>query len=353
MSKKKSLVIGITGQDGSYLAEYLLELGYEVHGMNRRKSVPNDVNIEKIKDRIKIHQGDLNDAVSIRRLVDMEFDEIYCLGAQSFVQASFEEPYYTFQTNAVGVLTFLEEIRQGSKNTKFYFAATSEMYGGMKQPPYNEDSDFYPRSPYGVAKLAAYWLVKNYREAYGLNCCSGILFNHESPRRGKVFVTQKICDYVKLAEEQDTIGQYGDGRWFCCEPLELGNLDAKRDWGHAKDYVRAMHLILNQSDIKKNNKDRFDDYVVATGTTRSVREFVEIAFRKKLDIVVEWKKGKNPEDEVGVIKGTDVVVVKVNPEFYRPSEVSVLIGDATKARKELRWVPKISFEELVEDMLED
>jgi len=329
---EKVLITGITGQDSSYLAEYLLEQGCEVHGMDRRKSVPNDRNIAHLRNDITIHAGDLNDAVSVRHLVDMKFDKIFNLAAQSFVGSSFDEPYYTFQTNAVGVLTFLEEIRQGAPDTKFYQAATSEMFGGMTPPPYNEESMFHPRSPYGVSKLASYWLVRNYREAYGLKCCSGILFNHESPRRGDVFVTQKICDHIR----NNQIGI-----------LDLGNLDARRDWGHAKDFVRGMAMILDQDKIAGN--EVFEDYVLATGVAYSVRDFVELAFKKGLGVDVKWVVGETPEDEVGIVG--DRVVVKVNPKFYRPSEVNILIGDATKARRDLRWKPDISFEELVDDMV--
>jgi len=339
---KKSLVTGITGQDGSYMAEYLLDNGYEVWGMNRRKSVPNNDNIAGIIDKIHLAQGDLNDAASIRKLVDMGFDEIYNLGAQSFVKSSFDEPYYTFSSNAVGVLTFLEAIRQGSPHTKFYQASTSEMFGGIDAPPFNEDSKFHPRSPYGVAKLAAYWMVRNYREAYGLRCCSGILFNHESKRRGKVFVTRKICDYVKEYKAACERGEY-------ISPLELGNLEACRDWAHAKDMVRGMHMILTGQDDSKPMKD----YVLATGVTRKVRDFIEVAFKLGAGIDIEWVRKDTPESEIGVAQDTKVIVVCINPEFYRPSEVNVLIGDATRARRELRWTPQMSFEDMVQEMLED
>lgn len=362
---KKALITGVTGQDGSYLAELLLAKGYVVTGLDRRKSVPNDNNIAHIRDKIKIELGDLNDACSIDRVVSQGFDEIYGLAAQSHVGVSFEQPFFTFQTNAVSVLHFLESIRNHSPKTKYYFAATSEMFGGVTGGPYNEETEFYPRSPYGVAKLAAFWLVKNYRESYGLQCCSGILFNHESRRRGGQFVTKKICDWVKeiiaMAKgdfSKDNLAQiihlHGE--------LLLGNLEARRDWGFAPDYCEGMYRILNQNEIKGKNEDTsMDDYVLGTGVTRSVRDFIEIAFKKGLKLELEWRRGdllckregesRSYVEEIGMVKGTNAIAIRTDEKFHRPSEVDVLIADPIKARRELRWIPQHSFEDLVDDML--
>jgi len=375
--EKKALVTGATGQDGSYLVELLLEKGYTVSALDRRKSVPNDINIAHVGDKVKMEMGDINDAASISRLVSEGFDEIYHLAAQSDVGISFTQPYFTFTNNSVSTLSFLENIRVHSPETKFYFAGTSEMYGGLQKEPYSETSPFHPRSPYGVSKLAGYWLVRNYREAYGLKCCSGILFNHESERRGGNFVTKKICDWVRGL--QDYLKASFGTKPFSYEValkrmheyvqtngnLRLGNLEARRDWGYAPDYVEGMWRILNQNEIKGKPEDHpMEDYVLGTGIARSVREFVEIAFQEALDVKIEWKKigeittaeggNKKYQKEVGCVKGgnvCDVVLVEIDEEFYRPSEVNVLIADPTKVKRDLRWNPKHSFNDLVKRML--
>lgn len=339
----KALITGITGQDGSYLADYLLSLGYEVVGMDRRKSVPNDRNIAHIRDDIEIILGDLGDSNSLCRLVEREFDEIYNLAAQSHVAVSFDQPEYTWDVNAHGVVRMLEAIRHHCPITRFYQASTSEMFGGAKAEAYTEAHCLEPKSPYGVAKMAAHEAVRVWRESYGLQACSGILFNHESPRRGDEFVTQKIAKWVKRTRESNQVLDINISKHI--NPLELGNLEARRDWGHAKDYVRGMHMILNQESRP------MQDYVLGTGTTRSVREFVEIACQKGLGIDIEWRKDVDSVIERGVLKGTDITLVKSVRQFYRPLEVDVLIADPKKAREELRWVPEISFEELVEDMV--
>ena len=329
---KVALITGITGQDGSYLAELLLEKGYEVHGIVRRSSLINTHRIDHIYDNpnLTLHYGDLTDATNMIGVIKkVEPDEIYNLGAQSHVKVSFETPEYTGNVDGLGTLRILEAVRLLGMEDKvrIYQASTSELYGLVQEVPQRETTPFYPRSPYGVAKLYGYWIVKNYRESYGLHASSGILFNHESPRRGETFVTRKITRGLSRIStgEQDV--------------LSLGNLDARRDWGHAKDFVRAMWLMLQQ--------DQPDDYVIATGEQHSVREFVEkSADYFGMDIV--WQ-GEGL-DEIGIDRNTGRVVIKVDDKYFRPAEVESLLGDATKAKEQLGWEPKISFDELVEDM---
>lgn len=328
---KKALITGITGQDGSYLAELLLEKGYEVFGTIRRKSVVDYGNIEHIKEDVKLIYADMTDLVSLVNAMKIsQAEEVYNLAAQSFVGTSWEQPIATADIDAMGVLNMLEAIRLVKPEAKFYQASTSEMYGLVQAIPQYEDTPFYPRSPYGVAKLYGHWITKNYRESYNMYACSGILFNHESERRGKEFVTRKITDAV--ARIKLGVQDY----------LELGNMDSKRDWGHSKDYVKAMWLMLQQNQP--------DDYVIATNETRTVREFVEIAF-SHAGIRVEWS-GEGV-DEVGRNNETQEVVVRINPIFFRPAEVDILIGNAEKAEKELGWVREISFVELVSRMVEN
>jgi GDPmannose 4,6-dehydratase len=327
---KVALISGISGQDGSYLAELLLEKGYEVHGIIRRASQINTQRIDLIYDRIKLHYGDLTDSTNLVRIIQqVQPDEIYNLGAQSHVKVSFEIPEYTGQVDALGTLRILEAVRLlGIEDkTRIYQASTSEMFGKVQEIPQKETTPFYPRSPYGVAKLYGYWIVKNYRESYGLHASSGILFNHESPRRGETFVTRKITRGLSRISvgEQDI--------------LYLGNLNSKRDWGHARDFVEAMWLMLQQ--------DEADDYVIATGEQYSVREFVEEA-APYFGMKIEWM-GEGL-DEVGYDWNTKKAVIKVNPKYFRPAEVETLLGDASKAKKKLGWEPKISFNQLVEDM---
>lgn len=328
---KKALITGVTGQDGSYLAELLLDKGYEVYGIMRRKSVVDYGNVEHIKDKIHFIYADMTDLVSLVNAMKIsEADEVYNLAAQSFVATSWEQPLATAQIDALGVTNMLEAIRIVKPSCRFYQASTSEMFGLVQETPQRETTPFYPRSPYGVAKVYGHWITKNYRESYGLYACSGILFNHESERRGKEFVTRKITDSVariKLGIQ---------------DHIELGNMDSKRDWGHSKDYVYAMWLMLQQ--------DHADDYVIATNETRTVREFVEIAF-SKVGIELEWS-GKGI-DEVGKNKADGKTLVKVNKEFFRPAEVEILLGDPSKAEKELGWKREISFNELVERMVEN
>lgn len=326
-----ALITGITGQDGSYLAELLLDKGYEVHGIVRRCSLINTHRIDHIYDRLTLHYGDLTDATNIIGVIKkVEPDEIYNLGAQSHVKVSFETPEYTGNTDGLGTLRVLEAVRLLGMEDKvrIYQASTSELYGLVQEVPQRETTPFYPRSPYGVAKLYGYWIVKNYRESYGLHASSGILFNHESPRRGETFVTRKITRGLSRIStgEQDV--------------LSLGNLDARRDWGHAKDFVEAMWLMLQQ--------DQPDDYVIATGVQYSVRDFVEAA-APYFGMKIEWMgEGMN---EVGYDWNTKKPVIKVDPKYFRPAEVETLLGDATKAKEKLGWEPKISFKELVEDMV--
>ena len=327
---KVALITGITGQDGSYLAELLLEKGYEVHGIIRRSSLINTHRIDHIYNQIKLHYGDLTDSTNLVRVIQqVQPDEIYNLGAQSHVKVSFEMPEYTGMVDGLGTLRILEAVRLlgMEKKTRIYQASTSELYGLVQEIPQRETTPFYPRSPYGVAKLYGYWIIKNYRESYGLHASSGILFNHESPRRGETFVTRKITRGLSSI----SVGQQ--------DVLYLGNLNAKRDWGHAKDFVEAMWLMLQQ--------DEPDDYVIATGKQYSVREFVE-ASAPYFGMNIIWE-GEGL-DEVGVDKTTKKTVIKVSPKYFRPAEVETLLGDATKAKEKLGWEPKISFNELVEDM---
>ena len=329
---KVALITGITGQDGSYLAEFLLEKGYEVHGIVRRTSSINRTRIDHILNRIKLYYGDLTDSSSLIRIVqEVQPDEIYNLGAQSHVKVSFETPEYTGQVDALGTLRILEAVRLlgMEKKTKIYQASTSEMFGKVQEIPQKETTPFYPRSPYGVSKVYGYWIVKNYRESYGLHASSGILFNHESPRRGETFVTRKITKSLKaMSEGKQNV-------------LKLGNLNAKRDWGHAKDFVEAMWLMLQQ--------DEPDDYVIATGHQYSVREFVEKA-APYFGMNIEWQNVADTNTEVGIDANTGLVRVVVDPKYFRPAEVETLLGDSAKAKQKLGWQPKISFEQLVEDM---
>lgn len=326
---KRALITGITGQDGSYLAELLLEKGYEVYGVMRRKSKADYGNVEHIADKINFIYGDMTDLVSLINAMKIsEADEVYNLAAQSFVGTSWEQPIATADIDALGVTNMLEAIRTVKPEAKFYQASTSEMFGLVQAVPQCEETPFYPRSPYGVAKLYGHWITKNYRESFELFACSGILFNHESERRGVEFVTRKITNAVARIK----LGLQ--------EKLELGNMDAKRDWGHAKDYVKAMWLMLQQ--------DEADDYVIATGETHTVREFVEIAF-SKMDIEIEWKG--TGVDEIGVDKATGKTIVAINPKFFRPAEVDILLGDPQKAEKELNWSRQVDFEKLVETMV--
>jgi len=335
---KKALITGITGQDGSYLAEFLLKKGYEVHGIKRRTSLINTYRIDHLyqplhdQDRkFILHHGDLTDATSLIRIIqETQPDEIYNLAAQSHVAVSFEEPEYTANSDALGPLRILEAIRILNLNhkTKYFQASTSELYGDVREVPQNEKTPFYPRSPYGVAKLYAYWITVNYREAYGIYACNGILFNHESPVRGETFVTRKITralTRIKLGIQKN---------------LYLGNLNAKRDWGHAKDYVEAQWLILQQQ--------KPEDFVIATGKQYSVRDFINLAC-KNLDMKIEWK-GKDL-NEVGSFNGKDII--KIDPRYFRPTEVETLLGDASKAKEKLNWVPKVSFEQLVKEMIDE
>jgi len=336
MKKKKVLITGITGQDGSYLAEYLIEKDYEVHGVIRRSSSFNTQRIDHLykdphKKNIKmfLHYGDMTDSSNLNRILEnVRPDEIYNLAAQSHVQVSFEVPEYTAEVDGVGVLRFLDAIKETGVKTKFYQASTSELYGKVQEIPQTESTPFYPRSPYSVAKLYAFWIVKNYREAYGLFACNGILFNHESPRRGETFVTRKIT----IAAAKIKLGLQ--------EKLYLGNLNAKRDWGYAKEYVKGMWLMLQ--------KDEPGDYVMATNEAHTVREFVEFSF-KHVGIDIEWK-GEGVEEK-GINTETGKVLVEVDPKYFRPTEVDILIGDYSKAKKELGWEPKIKFEDLVKIMV--
>lgn len=328
---KNALITGITGQDGSYLAELLLEKGYNVYGLMRRKSVVDYGNVEHIKDKIHFIYADMTDVVSLLNAMKIsQADEVYNLAAQSFVATSWEQPIATAEIDAVGVTNMLEAIRTIKPSCRFYQASTSEMFGLVQAIPQCETTPFYPRSPYGVAKLYGHWITKNYRESYDLYACSGILFNHESERRGKEFVTRKITDAVARIKQ---------GLQDC---LELGNMDSKRDWGHSKDYVYAMWLMLQQ--------EQADDYVIATNETRTVREFVEVAFNK-VGIEIEWS-GQGA-DEVGKDKESGKIFVKVNKDFFRPAEVDILLGNPQKAEEELGWKRQISFDELVERMVKN
>jgi GDPmannose 4,6-dehydratase len=333
---KKALITGITGQDGSYLTEFLIEKGYEAHGIIRRSSSFNTGRIDHLyrdphvnNRKMILHYGDLTDSSNLSRLVEtIAPDEIYNLAAQSHVKVSFEVPEYTADVDALGTLRLLDAIREVGINTKFYQASTSELYGKVVEIPQTENTPFYPRSPYGVAKLYAFWIVKNYREAYNLFACNGILFNHESPRRGETFVTRKITRAVAriYAGLQDK--------------LFLGNLDAKRDWGYAPDYVEGMWLMLQQNQP--------DDYLLAAGETHSVREFTELAFQEA-GIELVWE-GEN-ENEIGRNKSSGKVLVEIDPSYFRPTEVDILLGNPTKAKRELNWKPKTTFHELVKIMV--
>lgn len=328
---KKALITGVTGQDGSYLSELLLEKGYEVYGLMRRKSVVDYGNVEHLKDKIHFIYADMTDLPSLIHAMKIsQADEVYNLAAQSFVGTSWEQPLATADIDALGVTNMLEAIRTIKPEARFYQASTSEMFGKVQEMPQSEKTPFYPRSPYGVAKVYGHWITKNYRESYDMYACSGILFNHESERRGLEFVTRKITDAVARIKL---------GVQDC---LELGSMDAKRDWGHSKDYVRAMWLMLQQ--------EQADDYVIATNETRTVREFVETAF-SHVDINVEWKG--NGVDEIGIDKMTGKTIVRVNPKFFRPAEVEVLLGNPEKAEKALGWEREISFSELVKRMIDN
>lgn len=326
---KRALITGITGQDGSYLAELLLEKGYEVYGIMRRKSVVDYGNVDHIRRKIHFIYADMTDLVSLVHAMQVSMaDEVYNLAAQSFVGTSWEQPLLTAQIDALGVTNMLEAIRMVKPEAHFYQAATSEMFGRVQEMPQTEKTPFYPRSPYGVAKLYGYWITKNYRESYGMFACSGILFNHESERRGREFVTRKITCAVACI------------RAGLQDYAELGNLDAKRDWGHAQDYVRAMWMILQNQTPQ--------DYVIATNETRTVREFAETAFRYA-GIRIAWEG--TGVDEVGRDADSGRILVKINPQFYRPAEVEVLWGNPAKAEAELGWKREITFEKLVERMV--
>jgi GDPmannose 4,6-dehydratase len=339
MTRRRALITGITGQDGAYLARLLLEKGYDVHGVKRRASSFNSSRLDTIPDempehadRLHLHYGDMTDNSSVLRvLAEAEPDEVYNLAAQSHVQVSFETPEYTGNADALGPLRLLEAIRilNMQDRCRFYQASSSEMYGGTRHFPQNERAPFYPRSPYGVAKLYGYWITVNYREAYGLHASNGILFNHESPMRGPTFVTRKITRAVgRIARgEQDTVS--------------LGNLNARRDWGHARDYVHGMWLMLQQ--------DRPDDYVLATGEDHSVRDFAELAFAR-IGVAIAWS-GEGPQER-GIDADTGVTRVVVDPVYLRPTEVDRLLGDATKARERLGWTPTVTFEALVAEMVQ-
>jgi GDPmannose 4,6-dehydratase len=334
---KKALITGITGQDGSYLAEFLLEKGYKVYGIKRRSSSINTSRIDhmyqepnEINRKLILYHGDLTDSLSLTRIIqEIQPDEIYNLAAQSHVAVSFEVPEYTANSDALGTLRILEAIRilKLENKTKFYQASTSELYGSVQENPQNEKTPFYPRSPYGAAKLYAYWITVNYREAYNIYACNGILFNHESPVRGETFVTRKITKAlarIKLGLQKT---------------LFLGNLNSLRDWGHAKDYVEAQWLMLQQ--------EKPDDFVIATGKQYSVKDFINLAARY-LEMKIEWK-GKDL-DEVGICDGNEII--KINPRYFRPTDVETLLGDATKAKEKLNWIPKITFEQLVKEMID-
>lgn len=338
MTKKTALITGITGQDGAYLAELLLSKGYEVHGVKRRSSLFNTDRIDHLYQdqheegvKMTLHYGDLTDSTNMIRLVQETMpDEIYNLAAQSHVHVSFETPEYTANADAIGTLRLLEAIRilGLEKKTKFYQASTSELYGKVQEVPQSETTPFYPRSPYAVAKLYAFWIAKNYREAYGMFTCNGILFNHESPLRGETFVTRKIT----RGAAKISLGMQ--------EKIYLGNLDAQRDWGHAKDYVEGMWLMMQQ--------ETPDDYVLATGETHSVKKFCELAFGE-VGIEIEWQGAA--ENEKGINKKTGKVIIEVDPKYFRPTEVELLIGDPSKAQRELGWKHKYSLNQLVSEMM--
>jgi len=337
--KKKALITGVTGQDGALLSEFLLSKNYEVHGIKRRSSSFNTERIDHLyKDpnesmtNFYLHYGDMTDATNLIRLIqEIKPQEIYNLAAQSHVQVSFETPEYTANSDALGTLRILEAIRilKLERKVKFYQASTSELFGNAQEVPQTELTPFYPRSPYGVAKLYSYWITVNYRESYNIFASNGILFNHESPIRGETFVSRKIAMAVAAIKKKKK------------KCLYLGNLDAKRDWGHAKDFIKGMWLILQQK--------KPDDFVLATGETNTVRKFVEVAF-KEVDIIIQWK-GKGLK-EVGRDSRTGNILVRVDKKYFRPTEVDILLGDYTKARKRLNWSPKISFTQLVKEMVD-
>ena len=345
---KRALVTGITGQDGAYLAEFLLDKGYEVHGIKRRASLINTARIDHLYSdphdedvRLRLHYGDMTDTSSLQRTIQkVQPQEIYNLAAQSHVAVSFEEPEYTAESDAIGTLRLLEAIRNLDLQDKcrFYQASTSELFGKVQESPQSESTPFYPRSPYGVAKLYAYWIVVNYRESYGLYACNGILFNHESPIRGETFVTRKITrGMARIAHGLDKC-------------IYLGNLDAKRDWGHARDYVEAKWLMLQQDDP--------EDFVIATGIQHSVRDFVN-ATADAMGVTLEWR-GNDEQEHAVVANSTNEElklepgqkIVQIDPRYYRPAEVETLLGDASKAKNQLGWSPKTSFDELVREMVE-
>lgn len=336
--KKRALITGVTGQDGSYLSELLLTKGYEVHGIKRRTSLFNTQRIDHLfHDKHEggtpfyLHHGDLTDASSLVRLVqEIEPDEIYNLGAQSHVRVSFEEPEYTAETDGVGTLRLLEAIRilKREKHTRIYQASTSELYGLVQEIPQRETTPFYPRSPYAVAKMYGFWITVNYREAYGMYACNGILFNHESPRRGETFVTRKVT----RAAARISLGLQ--------QKLFMGNIDSLRDWGHARDYVEAMYLMLQQ--------DAPEDFVIATGEQHSVRELIEMSFGQ-LGIPIEWR-GEGVE-EIGIDARDGRTIIEIDPVYFRPTEVETLLGDPTRAKAKLGWEPKVSFKELVHEMV--
>ena len=347
VENKKALITGITGQDGSYLAEFLLKKGYQVHGLKRRSSSFNSSRIDHLYQdpheqdpKFILHYGDLIDSTNIIRIIEkIQPDEIYNLGAQSHVAVSFETPEYTANCDALGILRILEAVRNSNliKKTKIYQASTSELYGLVQEVPQKESTPFYPRSPYGVAKLYAHWIVVNYRESYGIYACNGILFNHESSRRGETFVTRKITRGLT---------RINSGIEKC---IYMGNLDAKRDWGHAKDYVYMQWLMLQQ--------DKPEDFVIATGQTKSVRDFIELCAKK-----LGWNKDRNGPaiiwegsgiNEVGRRADTSEIVIKIDQRYFRPAEVNELIGDPTRAREKLNWKPKITLEELISEMIEN
>ena len=335
---KTALITGITGQDGSYLAEFLLKKNYKVHGIKRRTSLINTSRIDHLyqdrhepNQKLILHHGDLTDTTSLIRIIqEIQPDEIYNLAAQSHVAVSFEQPEYTANSDALGALRILEAIRilKLKKKIRYYQASTSELYGKVKETPQNENTPFYPRSPYGVAKLYAYWTTINYREAYDIYACNGILFNHESPVRGETFVTRKITralSRIKLGIQKK---------------LYLGNLNAKRDWGHAKDFVKAQWLMLQQ--------ETPEDYVIATGKQYSIKDFINEA-SKNLNMKIKWS-GEGIS-EIGSFEGNDII--KIDPKYFRPTEVETLLGDSSKAKKKLNWSPKISFKQLVKEMIEE
>lgn len=335
---KVALITGVTGQDGAYLSELLLSKGYTVHGVKRRASSFNTARIDHLyqdshlpNGQFFLHYGDLTDSTNLIRLIqEIEPDELYNLGAQSHVKVSFDSPEYTANTDALGTLRLLEAIRilKLEKKTRFYQASTSELYGLAQAIPQQEDTPFYPRSPYGVAKLYAYWITVNYREAYGMYACNGILFNHESPVRGETFVTRKIT----RAAARIACGLQ--------DKLYLGNLNAKRDWGHAKDYVRGMWMMLQQ--------EKASDYILSTGITTTIRDFVDIAFQQ-VNIFLSWEG--SGDTEVGRDQLSGRIMVEIDPTYYRPTEVEILVGDATKAHRELGWVPEYNLKKLVEEMV--